>query len=403
MLQRNYDDIQDIPAEELALVLKKFYCNVRNRNGEPYAKKTMISLRYGLQKTFEKTHKFDIVNDDRFKEANKIFHACLKKLKMEGGGESKHKEIISEEDIRKLYSTDTLSTKDPKSLQFKVFFELMMFLCNRGRENLRNMTKEDFVVNTGASGRRYVVNVKPRLTKNHQGGTDDVDDGGGRMYEKPGTPHCPVLSFEKYLTKLNPGCHFLWQRPKSFQAESEDPSIWYDNMVLGKNSLGQMMQNISKQADLSKVYSNHCIRATCITLLDESGYEGRHIMTVSKHKSETSLKHYVSKAREKKKREMSNALAEQVIPQTAPAPEVITATSSDNANLENVDFLEIDSQELNNMMVSVLEQNSTVAQSNIPEPSTVNNQITCVSKENVCPKYSFNNCSVVINDYGGKN
>ena len=71
--------LQDMSAESLVPVLRKFYCNVRNRNGEPYAKKTMISIRYGLQKKFEKSHKFDIVNDDRFKDSNDIFHACLKK------------------------------------------------------------------------------------------------------------------------------------------------------------------------------------------------------------------------------------------------------------------------------------------------------------------------------------
>ena len=173
-------------AESLVPVLRKFYCNVRNRNGEPYVKKTMISIRYGLQKKFEKSHKFDIVNDDRFKDSNDIFHAYLKKMKEDGAGESKHKEVISEEDIKRLYSTLTLSTKTSKSLQYKVFFELMMFMCNRGRENLRNMTKEDFVVDTDAGGRRYVVYVKKRLSKNHQGGVDDLDDGGGRMYEKPG-------------------------------------------------------------------------------------------------------------------------------------------------------------------------------------------------------------------------
>ena len=61
-----------------------------------------------------------------------------------------------------------------------------------------------------------------------------------------------------------------------------------------------MMQNMNKIACFSNIYSNHCIRDTCITLLDESGYEGRQIMTFSKHRSESSLKHYASKAREKK-------------------------------------------------------------------------------------------------------
>lgn len=34
-----------------------------------------------------------------------------------------------------------------------------------------------------------------------------------------------------------------------------------------KNVLGSMMQRISKDAGLSCVYTNHCIRATCITML----------------------------------------------------------------------------------------------------------------------------------------
>ena len=62
----------------------------------------------------------------------------------------------------------------------------MMFMCNRGRENLRNMTKEDFVVDTDAGGRRFVVNVKKRLSKYHQRGVNVLDAGGGRMYKKTG-------------------------------------------------------------------------------------------------------------------------------------------------------------------------------------------------------------------------
>ena len=41
-----------------------------------------------------------------------------------------------------------------------------------------------------------------------------------------GNPHCPVNSFEKYIAKLNPDCHFLWQRPKNFTEEDYDPPIW---------------------------------------------------------------------------------------------------------------------------------------------------------------------------------
>ena len=59
-----------------------------------------------------------------------------------------------------------------------------------------------------------------------------------------------------------------------------------------------------RNAGCTNVYTNHCIRATCITSLDSAGFESRDIMTVSGHRSESSLKHY-SKTSDSWKREMS--------------------------------------------------------------------------------------------------
>ena len=73
---------------------------------------------------------------------------------------------------------------------------------------------------------------------------------------------------------------YLFQRPKS----SGEGEIWYDNMAVGENTLGKKMKVISHQAELSTIYTNHSIRATTITILDRSGFEARHIMSVSGHK-----------------------------------------------------------------------------------------------------------------------
>ena len=48
-------------------------------------------------------------------------------------------------------------------------------------------------------------------------------------------------------------------------------------MVVGERSLGGMMKRISKEANLSRIYTNHSIRATAVTILDKSGFEVRHI------------------------------------------------------------------------------------------------------------------------------
>lgn len=79
-------------------------------------------------------------------------------------------------------------------------------------------------------------------------------------------------------------------------------------MPLGKNKLYNKMSDISLQAKCSKHYTNHCLRATGVTILDAAGCEARHIMTVSGHRSETSIRSY-SRTGEDEKRKMSKILS----------------------------------------------------------------------------------------------
>lgn len=95
------------------------------------------------------------------------------------------------------------------------------------------------------------------------------------MYEKVGSSMCPVASFTKYLSKLHPDNTALWQQPRDTYHCSHE--LWYTKTPLGKNTLSSMMSNISK---LSMIFTNHSIRATAITEMDEAGIDTRHIMRV---------------------------------------------------------------------------------------------------------------------------
>ena len=57
-------------------------------------------------------------------------------------------------------------------------------------------------------------------------------------------------------------------------------------------TIAKFMKSISKDADLSREYTNHSIRATTITLLDAAGYEVRHITSLTGHKPHDSLRSY---------------------------------------------------------------------------------------------------------------
>ena len=52
------------------------------------------------------------------------------------------------------------------------------------------------------------------------------------------------------------------------------------------------MKEISKLASLSRIYTNHSVRATAITLWSDAQVPSRHIMAISDHRSEASLKSY---------------------------------------------------------------------------------------------------------------
>ena len=286
---------------ELAKCLKSFYVEARKKDGSCYSMGTLRSLKFGLCRYYKAERGIDIMNDKEFIEVGKVFSAQCVQMKKDGLAKVEHKPPISDGDMKKLYECGVFSTETPKTLLNKVFFEVVLCFCRRGRQNLRELKKTDFVVKTNDSGVKYVTKISDELTKNHR--VDDKPEEGGSMYETGG-PYCPVASFEQYLGHLNPKNEFLFQRPKK---EKPQDQVWYDNMVVGERKLGNKMKEISTDANLSEVYTNHSIRATSITILDKAGFEARHIMTVSGHRNESSIRSY-SKTDEGTKKEMSEKL-----------------------------------------------------------------------------------------------
>lgn len=298
-------NFETISKTELDDILTKFYVEVRKQNGDFYKKTSFYSLRFSLQRKMKEIRgdRFDIIEDREFSRSNSVFAAQCVVLKKEGLGQIDHYPPISEDDIKLLYQSNVFSSENPVSLQRKVFFDLMLHFCRRGMENLRNLTTRDFVVKTMSNGVECVIKVSDELTKNHRETDENQDEG---VMKATGLKNCPVATYKLYLSKLNPKQAVFFQRPKSFKPQS---GPWYDNMVLGVKSLERMMKKISAAGNLSRLYTNHSIRSTSITILDQNGVEARHIMSVSGHRSESSLRTY-SKTSSAKRREMSTLLSE---------------------------------------------------------------------------------------------
>ena len=111
------------------------------------------------------------------------------------------------------------------------------------------------------------------------------------------------------------------------------------------------MKFLSESLNLSIPYSNHSICTTVITTLDENGFESRHIMKLSSHKNEASIKEYAVKCPDSKVREMSETLTNALQPKHHKLPPSSTVTTEKNdekdvqnfmSNLPNFDIQEVD-------------------------------------------------------------
>ena len=148
-----------------------------------------------------------------------------------------------------------------------VWFLICYHFGRRGREGFAEMNKSTFnVVKSEDEHGDFVECVQTERLKNMQGGhkQKDQDYNDTRMYGDG------VKTFEFFLSKLNPNCDRLFQYPLT-SFSSAQSEVWYACRPIGKNALSTMMQRISKKCNLSKVYTCHSVRASCITTLFHAG------------------------------------------------------------------------------------------------------------------------------------
>lgn len=180
-----------------------------------YKRTSLLSLRSGLARHLIKSNAYDITKDVDFKMSNEMLSAMCKELDKKEKGGVEHMEAIEPEDMNKLYSSFVFDINTPSGLLNKVWFELCMYFCRRGRENQRDLLPSMFELKRDGKCLQSICQIGFAVTKNHQGLTSiDIDNKTVRMYETK-TENCPVQSFVKYLSKRNPNCSALFQTPRN--------------------------------------------------------------------------------------------------------------------------------------------------------------------------------------------
>ena len=140
-------------------------------------------------------------------------------------------------------------------------------------------------------------------------------------------------------------------------------------MVVGERTLGDKMKKLSIAAKLSCIYTNHSIRATTITILDECGYEARHIIAVSGHRSESSIRSYAAQTSLSTKRKMSETLADSLNNKRT----VTTMMACNNDSTTSVGQCEIPATEPLRPILTASQEEYIVNELHSTSQQTVNN------------------------------
>ncbi|KAG9341441.1 hypothetical protein JZ751_019251 [Albula glossodonta] len=262
--QRPAAAIDLMSPPELDDVLREFYLNAKTSKKDPYTKNSLNAIRKSINRYLRgpplRRH-INILCESQFPASNRTYRQVCGALKLEGKALTRHMVPLAPDDLLKLYQSAALRTTSPQTLLNKVWFDIMFFLARDGgggRYTQREFTRESFSFGIDEQGREFVYAAKDERSELMRRACQRM-----RMYALPGDPCCPVSAFQLYLSKLNPFSSALFQHP--ILHPSTD--IWYNTKPVGVNVLGSMMPRLSKEAQLSFVYSNHSIRMTPIPLL----------------------------------------------------------------------------------------------------------------------------------------
>ena len=158
---------------------------------------------------------------------------------------------------------------------------MLLNFCRRGQEGLHDLKSNSYIKCTDDVGNQYYKMAYNEANKTHYGVDSKENQQETRMYSRPGEQNCPASSMDLYLGKLNPKCKAFFQQHLQYPKQE----CCYAAQA--------MMFRISKNANMSRRYTNHCITATVATVLKREGVDLLSIMSVTGHRNVKSLDSYI--------------------------------------------------------------------------------------------------------------
>ena len=195
-----------MPAKILSDYLRLFYGNLKKLDGTFFAPSSLICIRASIHRhltSVEINSDYDIVNGIQFRRANGVLKAMIGKYLASDTSKQKEYQEISPSDMQKL--KEYFDRSDANRLQEEVIFHCLYCFALRGRETLRQMTKDTIGYSKDDKGREYLCIQRNMISKNVKASLSakEFNDAKHARIYKPlnanevsSSPYCAI---EQYL------------------------------------------------------------------------------------------------------------------------------------------------------------------------------------------------------------
>ena len=271
------------------------------KNGDLMKRQTFNATKYALSRFLKEVYNVNI-HDQQYPKTQMVFKNVTILLKRKSKGYTNHYDQIPDDDLASFFRQ--VDVNNAQQLQWYVFVLIQIHFCKRGTENIAYYTKDTFSITCDIDGVEYIYQQTDELTKNSRENTTEKVPKGRIYQHKEWDNKCPVACFRKYISKLSPNPR-LWQKIRLNYSAND--TTWFVNQPLGVNSVGKFMKTISAFFNFSKIFTNHSLRVSSISILGRN-FEENDIKTISGHTSSSSLGIY-KRVDECKKRRMADTLS----------------------------------------------------------------------------------------------
>ena len=340
---RNIDDkIERYSPQALDEVLKKFYVEVRKKDGSEYEPDSLRVMQASIDRYLrQKNYPDSIISGREFKKSQETLNSKAKLLRYQGKGKRPNRaQPYSRVDEEIFWTEGKLGNHNGVALTNVNFKNLSEHMGFRGRQDHYNAYVEDFTILQMADGDK-VVQFEENPTKTRQGGLrNKTRSSPQQMWCTDGSERDPVRLFEEWLkhrpdAMKNSGPLYLAIIPRP------NTSVWYAKSRMGEHRISQIMKSIASclPEDCTKKITNHSTRKTVVAKLKEAGQPRHKIIQVTGHARESSLDDY-DEITEDERRQLSHIASGYVATKSSSSSvnsvQACTSTSTASSGMESL-------------------------------------------------------------------